>query len=69
MKFSALEIFPCTVLDDMIASCDYQVVQAARDHYDCPTLAGPLLENEGGELSRGLDYRVISCIFIISVSI
>ena len=37
-------------------SCDHQVVQAARDHYNCSTLAGPLLENEGGELSIGLDH-------------
>ena len=28
-----------------------QVVQAARDHYNCSTLRGPLLENEGSELT------------------
>ena len=36
-----------------------QVVLAARDHYNCSTLRGPLLENEGSELTQRLVIAII----------
>lgn len=39
-------------------------MQAARNHYNCPTLRGPLLENEGGALSIGLVIHTLTMLII-----
>ena len=44
-----------------IICVNYQVVQAAREHYNCSTLLGVPLENNGAEGSRGLSDWFLAC--------
>lgn len=47
----------------VISYVNYQVVQAARDHYNCSTLRGVPLENNGAQGSRGLGNWFLVCQF------